>query len=373
MTLRARAVVPPMVLSLAPNSISTPVPCVAQREGARGIDADKVAVNHVIASADAFDVDAVEMTARDDVEVRHRHAADGVAVGAADDLHAVKSVARASRVRGVDADKISLNKVVRGGAAADIDAILRIPGDGIAGPRRRAADGVVVGAADDLDAVKSVGQTHTARGVDADKISLNKVVRGVAVADINAVVRIARDDVLGGRSCSADRVVRGTLVNIHAFAIGDRRRASPVRADEVALDHAVRGKLQIHAEKIAGDDVAGARRRVADGVVACSPFDDDARAVVADGRGVRGVRSDQVSLNHIVIRVEAADGDAVGDVARNNVALSRQRAANEVVAGLRTDQNAGAVAPGVIAIDIDAKVIALNRVVIGHAPRQINR
>src|SRR5262249_21937089 len=111
-----------------------PVPAVAEGRRRGEVRPDRVALDHVAAGDQ---VHAGAAVARDDVAGPRGGAADGVAVGEDDD--AVASVAQGRRPGGVGADEVARHHV---GGAVQVDAVVGVAGNQVAGPGRGAADRV---------------------------------------------------------------------------------------------------------------------------------------------------------------------------------------------------------------------------------------
>src|SRR5262249_50321219 len=142
----------------------------------------------------------------------------------------------------------------------------------------------------DLDA-DGVSDCLGASGVQADAAALHQVGGRLAVNE-HAVI-VAGDDVAGAGRRAADRVVCTSPCDVDANAIGDSRAAGRVQADVVAL-HAVARAVgaDYHSVIVAGNDVASAGHRAADGVVRA--LGDTHAVLVSDGRGAGGVQADRL-------------------------------------------------------------------------------
>src|SRR5205823_5971722 len=114
---------------------------IAEGESAGGVGADVVALDGIAGRGDpdARVADARGAVAGDDVARGRRRTADGVVAAA--QVDAIEAVAQGRVAGGVQADRVALERVA--GAARDVNANIVVAGDNIAGPGRRAADGVV--------------------------------------------------------------------------------------------------------------------------------------------------------------------------------------------------------------------------------------
>ena len=120
--------------------------------------------------------------------------------------------------------------------------------------------------------------------LDSNEVAGDEVPRA---GDVDADIRVARDDVAaGGGGCAADRVPRGARVDDHAGHVGQRHRARDVRPDHVARHEGARradpGDLDAVA-RVARDQVAGTGNRATHGIARRS--DEHAIADVAERRG----------------------------------------------------------------------------------------
>src|SRR5262249_35017932 len=148
----------------------------------------------------------------------------------------------------------------------------RISGDQVAGAGRRTADGIAGGL--QFDSPLVIGDRVHAGHVGADVVAFDEVAGDprLAVADPDADVLVAGDDVARGSRRAADGYVgdgADALAIETAVAEDDPRilighggGARGVGTDEIAFDGDIRGSAsastEVDAEPvIAGDDVAG--------------------------------------------------------------------------------------------------------------------
>src|SRR5262249_44391964 len=111
---------------------------------------------------------------------------------------------------------------------------------------------------------------------------------------------------------------------------------------------------------VSGDEVTGAGRRPADGIVRA--VDKHPIQGIPEGLRARGVRADVVALDHHA-RVAPGDQDASLRVARDEVAGSGRRTPDEGALITNEEYAAAAVAHGESAGGVGADVVPLN-----HSP-----
>ena len=129
---------------------------------------------------------------------------------------------------GVGADVVAFDLVGAGAAARDDDAVTAVAGDQVARPGGGAADRVVGRAVQDHDAAvvcRAVAQR--AGGVGADVVALDLVGAGAAVADFDALLVVAGDQVARAGGGAADRVVGGAVQDPDTVAIVAKPEAPP--------------------------------------------------------------------------------------------------------------------------------------------------
>src|SRR5262249_32142440 len=137
--------------------------------------------------------------------------------------------------------------------------------DVAAASRAVVTDQVAGGAAAQLDAGAGVAEGGVPGGAQADEVPLDAVAGGADQIDAGAGV--AADDVAAAAGAVvADQGVLGALGELDADRVAHGRRPVSIRADVVAPDAVGAGTGQLHAPAVAGDDVAGRRRRAADQV-----------------------------------------------------------------------------------------------------------
>src|SRR5207249_1362491 len=117
----------------------------------------------------------------------------------------------------VCANEIALDQVGACSRARDQETRGGVAGKQIAGGRRSAADGVVAGAALDIDAVH-VGEGGGARGVGAKEVGLNDVV--VGAGDENAVTSVAGNEIAGAGRAAPDRIAGSAGLNGDPSGVG---------------------------------------------------------------------------------------------------------------------------------------------------------
>ncbi len=288
---------------------------VAQVDPQRGITEDRVGQDRVAGGGIELvvaDRDAVVPVVRDDVPRAHGRAADGVVHGVAEVFiilrvtvaleHAVGPVAQGGAPRG-GPDEVALDEAGR--TAVEEDPIAEVARDHVPCAEGRADE--PARAADrhpdalNVDPAAAVRQGERAGDVGADPVPLDDDAGAGLRADVDAVARVARDQVAGPRLGAADDVVRGVAeVDEHARAAAQRHRAGRVGADQVPLDdHTARGVDRHAVEGRPGDDVAGRRRQAADGIVV-GPLEAHPGAVGRKRRVPRGGQADPVALDHVI-------------------------------------------------------------------------
>ncbi len=380
-TLRAAAVVPPMVLLWAPIDDVHAVVGVGHGGVARDVGADEVVRDRVAVGAGVADVDAPGLVARDHVVVAGCRVADEVVGGLAVDQHAVLAVAQRGGPVGVDADEVVLDEVLSVSKPVRLTPLPVLPEMTFAGPPPRPMK-LSLAAEVDGHAVAGVGQGVLSGLIGADVDARDLVRGGHAAGDQDAVAGVVRDD-LGGRRGAADDVVGRAEDDGHAagaVAVGAPGAVVPVRAgdvgaDGVALDDVV-GRVAVGdvdaVALVAQDDVAGGGRRPADRVVRGPLVDDDAAAaaavlavaqgvarVVHDGRaGV--VRPDDRAADHVLGGARPREDDAVVRVGRDDVARE------DVPGGRAVDVAIDRHAVGAVALVDDVPIhILAGRVGVG--------
>src|SRR5262249_38743984 len=145
----------------------------------------------------------------------------------------------------VGADEVALDDVAARRHAINVDAVVTVARDHVAG-----SDDVPGGAGIQDDAAVGVGEGDGAGRVGADGVPLDGVARDADARGGAPLVGVAGEDVAG-----PDHVVRATRQQVDAVvAVGQGGRVIGLDADGVALDH-VAG-----TEAAAGAERAPARR-----------------------------------------------------------------------------------------------------------------
>src|SRR5581483_10477184 len=251
---------------------------------------------------------------------------DNRAARPGDDRDPAAAVPEWCRTGCVGADEVALDDVPDGIRAGDDDPLQPVAGDHVAGGGARAADRVPA-CLEDPDA----GPVLASRAA-ADQVPLDEVPGRAGVGEVDAVVRVAIDDVARPGGAAADDVRGGAARDRDAVA---------APADVVALDGVRRGSGAVDrdADGIRPDRVERGPRGPADRVPRRAQCDADAGDAVRSRGAVRG-RSDRVPLDGVAARPGVGEEDAVPVVPGDEVAGPRRRAADDVAGGAPADPDA---------------------------------
>jgi hypothetical protein len=213
----------------APRRDENAVQGVAQRRSARGVEADQVAHDLVVAVGDAGDAYAVPRPAGDDVPGPRGRPADHV-VAAFGDEEAEAGVGHGGGAISIRADVVALHHVVRRGDAGDGDPLSAVPRDDVALRGGQAADPVVRGVRDHHAGLR-VTQAGRAGGVGADEVAGNHVVRRAGAVHEDAAAVVTGDQVAGARGRAANGVGGGVLDPDAVGRVAQIECPGPIRAD----------------------------------------------------------------------------------------------------------------------------------------------
>ena len=247
-------------------------------------------------------------------------------------------------------------------------------GTGAAWCRARCAANGVAGRARDQHPIIHVAQVGRARRIRPDKVTLDDVAGRRPIGDLNPKRPIAGNHVAGRGDGSADGIV-GRLIDEDALAgIIERRCASHIRPDKVALQRVTRrsAALDIHPGTITGDEVtlpgARAARRGTIGPadsVAGRGLEMDAIACIAQGDQPRRVRPDEVTPDRVIGRAGIQEVDALGPIAGDDVAGIGTRPAHRGGPAVIQEDALRAVALVQCTVHVCADKVALDRGVRG--------
>src|SRR5581483_3431802 len=328
---------------------------VGDRTGPGGVRADVVARDGVGRRPRAADQDPAVGVAGKHVARGGGRAADRVPVRAGGHLDAL--VVRDGRrpVR-ADTDQVALHGV-RGRPTAGEEDAVRVRSEHV-----RRADRVAVRARRQLDAVP-VADGADSVDVDADVVALDDVGGRRRAAEEDAVA-VVPEEVPGVRDRAADRVLARAGLDRDAVLAGEQL----VAGDDVAARAGSADRDAVR--RVEADDVERARRRPTDRVPGGAAGDRD------PGRAVRGARlpgilADPVAGDDVAARPRALDPDAVGGVPLDQVARSRDRSADCVLARAGVDLDAdesGRQAAGGI-----ADLVACDDVLLRARARELDR
>ena len=142
-------------------------------------------------------------------------------------------------------------------------------------------------------------------------LAANYIILDAPAEQINAIGHVAGGDVAFAGLGPADQVATGAAFRADAVVVGDSVGAGAIDTDIVADDRVAVGVADPDADMlIAGNDVALGRRDTADGIVVGTADEFDAVVVAGGGGGVR-VNADVVASNPVVMRTGAEDFDAI--------------------------------------------------------------
>ena len=186
-----------------------------------------------------------------------------------------------------------------------------------------------------------------------------------AVADRNAVPCVAGNQIARARNRAADGVVDGFVDVDAVLRIRDGRCSGSVRADEVTAHEVGKYRVARALDQnamlvISRNDVALSRCGAADDVVVAAEKR-YARQRVAQVRHPVDIRSDQVARDLVTDRREA-NRHSVLAVAGDEIARAAGRPANNIVGGAKL--NAAAVAERCRPCGVRPDIVALNLIPI---------
>ena len=209
MTLIALGVVPPIVF---PRAVDEHTDKVGHGGFAGRVGADVVALHQVGDRVAAADLDAGCTVAREDVAEHGRGPADRVA-GCGVQEDAVASISQGKAAEDVGTDKVSDDEASQERSptrrrlnAADGNAVLPVARDDVAGQGREATDRIPCGTSD-RDAVAPVAQGPLTRDVGANEVAQHQVARRSGQRDRDAILAVARDDIVGPGQGQPDDIV----------------------------------------------------------------------------------------------------------------------------------------------------------------------
>ena len=207
-----------------------------------GIRVDRVAANRIPVRRRTVNQNAIVPTEYNCVAFVGADAADARASRGVSDANAVHRVATIQCATRVRSDQIAVDGGVH--CRVDLDSVASIGRDDIFGTGSRSANDVPVGTGVDLDSIVPVAKSSHAVRSQANDVALHDVV--VRILDLNAIVDIARDDITLVRARSANRRAgRACFQPDAVLSIGDGSSTRGVRADQVALNNVVDGRCAL--------------------------------------------------------------------------------------------------------------------------------
>src|SRR5262249_28089727 len=152
-------------------------------------------------------------------------------------------------------------------------------------------------------------------------VAQHRVAHRARGVDEHAAPVVAGDDV-AAQGATADIVVSGPVLDIHAVKVTEGGRSHSVEADEVAPHRVARGGRaggRHPRVAVAGDDVAAGGAAAPNQVLRGSLLDPHAEGV-AEVDGAGGVQADEVAPHHVERRAGAVDVHARAGVPGDDVA-----------------------------------------------------
>ena len=214
----------------------------------------------------------------------------------------------------------------------------------------------------------AAGPQIDAQAVTAvDRVAQQGVARAGAADDGNAggpdpAVSAEGDDICRGHRCPAHYRIAGTVLQQHTVLLMPPvGGACEIGADAVALDHrACAGAIDLDADNgVAGDPVAVVRAGTAHRRVVRTAGDMDSVAAIRDRCASRGIHTDPVAADHVVVGTLTVDLDAVLAISGDDVALGDERTTHRVGIGAALDAYAvDRIAAAQCARNIRANVVA---------------
>jgi hypothetical protein len=222
----------------------------------------------------------------------------------------------------------------------------------------------------DLDSVASVRDRGLPDPIGANVIAPQAVVRGGGAAQLEAVRSVARDHVAGGHVGAPDRIVRCTIGDVDAVVrVAQGGGSGEVRSDEVPVHDIVGRAAAVEGEPlvaVARNQIGRSGCRATDRVAGSAGGDDDAVTAVAHIQQARRVRPDEVPHDPIACGAGAVDRDAIVRVSRDHIPCASIRAADGVVRRIHHVDAVVSIRPSDGARAIRPHEVALERVAPGR-------
>jgi hypothetical protein len=209
---------------------------VSDHRGAIDAESDVVASHDIQRRVGVLDLHAVLAIARDHVVGAVALVlADGVARRANIDQHAILAVAQGSEAGDVRANQVAGHCIPEGAIVVEVDAVERIAGDQVALGTVHAADRIVSRAAGELDSIAAVGERDRPGNVGPDNVPADRVPLR-GTENVDAIAGVARNQVAGPCDVAADDVIRGIRNADAVVGVGSGNRARYIDADEAVLN-----------------------------------------------------------------------------------------------------------------------------------------
>ena len=272
--------------------------------------------------------------AGDDIARAGRRAADLGELRAAIDIDTVERIGDGERARRVEPDEVALDKGPVCSHAPEKDAVIGVARDQIAGATGRAAQHIGTGFATEFDPRPTVAEGRATGDIHADVIAHHLVAVRVEAVDVNPLLIIARNEVAGRGGRTADDVrLRAVSDFDPGQAVADRRDAQRVGPDEVSstMLAVVPGPSIFTPWVVLPDKTLAAPGVTPPTILDCAPKPMSTPAAelgIAAATG--GIEAEIVSFHDIEGGARAVDVNALNVITGNHVARCRDGAANHV-------------------------------------------
>lgn len=185
--------------------------------------------------------------------------------------------------------------------AGKVDAIVRIARNQVARTCRSSADKDSRGSSAHVNTGVDIGHSHSAGYIDSDIVPLDDRARRGCADHVHPVLAVARDHITAAGRAAANRGV-GSAIHIDTACIADRCGSRGVEPNQVARDCIV-GTAQIHAGcRIAGQDVHSCGSCTADKVV-IRAVGNQHPVTVRRAAGPGCGDADKVARNQVVVAI----------------------------------------------------------------------
>ena len=209
--------------------------CVADRSGSECIYADVVPLNLIADCSRVIEPDTSTGIAANQIAIRFRDTAYPIEAGTGGSHDAEGTIWQCRHSGRVDANPISLHLIAIGVGIDELHAEAGIARDQVARTGSRTADEVVMRADIERDALIAVGNGAHSGEIGSNLVAFDAVSTRGSALEVDAIVGVTGNQIAGARRSATDEVARPAIDDDTGPMVANGEGARFVGSDQIAF------------------------------------------------------------------------------------------------------------------------------------------